>query len=121
MTTNPARSFLYINAVLYLLWSLAVIVAGLFVGPHILLPGILVFAFGITALLLGSVRQYTTVTRHATLLWFGLVVASLIALGSANLRDPADYGGAIFAGVALLFIIPIPIMVCRTPVTDVDT
>ena len=73
---------------------------GLFVGLHILVVGIAMLLFGVSAIWLGQ-RQFNSFVRLATIAWG--VLATLVILAAIAIEPPTarDVGGLIFIGLVL--------------------
>ena len=95
---------------MHFIFSIGGILTGLFVGPHVLIPGIICCAVGVCGFkLAGRLRSRTRHARRWTFVWCAVVLAALFTLGLES-RGEADaivvfvIGG--FLGMLTLLILP---------------
>jgi hypothetical protein len=110
---STRKCLLFLSGTLFVLWGVAGVFVGLFVGPHILGPGLLLLASGTTAVWLES-RSFDARTRTMTLIWSISNSLFLMALTMRNMQSLNNAPAAIFAGGVFIVAATVGIMAVQT-------
>lgn len=103
---HPAKPLLLVIGGLCAMYGMFGIPVGMFVGPHILIPAVVMAAFGSAALWIG-LRPYDRLGRIATIVWAMLAIAVLVVAVALEPPTGADVEGIAFLALLLLMIVSI--------------
>lgn len=110
---NPAKTQLLLIGGLYAGFSPLAFLSGLQAGLHLMAAAALMFVLGGGTIWL-ALRKFTASFRIVTIVW-GFCLTAFFAFTAFSAFDPSDFGGAIFYGMMLFVVAPIPIIAIRTP------
>ncbi len=114
--SNPVKPLLYVIGGFCVFQSTMMIPSALFVGLRFLSVGIVMLAFGVTAISLGR-QRFSRFVRFATIVWGAL--ATLLVLLAIAIEPPStrDVVGLIFTAWILLVVGAVPLIAFqKTPV-----
>ncbi|KAA5538629.1 hypothetical protein FYK55_26825 [Roseiconus nitratireducens] len=110
---NPAKPLLILVGGLYAATSPVAILSGLQAGLHLVAAGIAMLVLGGATILL-ALRNFNALFRNATIVW-GCCLVAFFAWASFSAYDAGEVVGAVFFGIVLLVVTPIPILAIRQP------
>lgn len=108
---NPAKPILLLVGGLYVLTSPMAMLTGLQAGLHLVGAGFAMLFLGSSTIRLG-LSQFTPFVRNLTIGW-GCCLMTLFCWAGLSVDALKDFGAAMFFGVMLVAVTPIPILAFR--------